>query len=293
MATKSIPALCWNNGQLMPALEAQISVLDHGFLYGDGVFEGIRFRQKAMLHLSEHLQRLRESAQGILLQIPYSDAEIEQALEALLLAYSGQDGYIRLIVTRGMGPLGIDSSQCNSAAMLIIADQLSLVGDSARLAASLASVNIRRIPADCLDPRIKSLNYLNHVLARQQARQAGADEALMLNLQGRVTEGSADNVFMVRNGTLLTPSVSEGLLAGITRKTLLELAREAGIEVQETALTLFDFYTADEVFLSGTGAGLIAVAQIDQRLIKHSPGPVFTLLDQAYQARWQAFLEAR
>lgn len=281
-------ALCWLNGEIMPAAEASISVLDHGLLYGDGVFEGIRFRYRQTLHLSLHFERLQQSAQALDLKLSYSPAEIAEAITQLLKAYGDEHGYMRLIATRGVGPLGLDYSRCEAGSLLIIADQLNIVPEEKRLAAKLATVSIRRLPADGLDPRIKSLNYLNHILARQQARLAGADEALLLNQQGRVAEGSADNIFMVRKGELLTPPVSEGALAGITRASILELAEELHMVAREIPLTLFDLYNADEVFLTGTGAGLIAVAEIDGRVIKQSPGPIFTTLTQAYESLWQS-----
>jgi len=276
-------AICWLNGQLLPAERAGIPVNDHGLLYGDGVFEGIRFYKRRAFRLPQHLQRLHWSARAIALHIPLAAAELTAAIERLIAAFAEDDGYIRLMVTRGAGPLGLNPKSCASPNVIAIADQLTMVDIGRQQAgARLIVSSVRRLPVDGLDPRIKSLNYLNHILAKIEANHAGADEALLLNGQGRVAEGSADNVFIVRAGRLLTPPCSEGALEGITRELVLELARANGIEACEQPLGVYDLYAADECFLTGTGAELIPVASIDCRPLPDCPGPTFRRLRQAF-----------
>lgn len=277
-------AQAWLNGQWLDAHSARISVYDHGFLYGDGVFEGLRFYSGRIVALAEHVQRLFDSAQALLLPVPWSKPELATIAEQLVARYGQPDGYIRLILTRGEGALGIDPASCARPSLLLIADQISVVPERVKTdGAKLIIASQRRLALDGLDPRIKSLNYLNSVLARIEASQAGADEAILLNSAGRVTEGSADNLFIVRQGQLLTPPAIDGALAGITRQILLQLAADQGIAAREQSLAPYDLYTADECFLSGTGAELIPVKSIDQRPLAQCPGPVFQQLAQAYQ----------
>ncbi|MGY6275132.1 branched-chain-amino-acid transaminase [Methylomonas sp. MgM2] len=276
-------ALCWLNGTLLPLSAASIPVNDHGLLYGDGVFEGIRFYNRRAFRLQRHLQRLELSARAIALAIPLSTEELTAVIERLIDAFADNDGYIRLMVTRGPGSLGLNPKGCEQPNVVIIADQLNMVDRSSREeGARLIVSSVRRLPADGLDPRIKSLNYLNHILAKIEANHAGADEAVLLNAQGRVAEGTADNIFIVRNACLLTPPCSEGALEGITRELVLQLAQAEGIETSEQPLGVYDLYAADECFLTGTGAELIPVAGIDQRVIGQCPGPVFRKLQQAF-----------
>jgi branched-chain amino acid aminotransferase len=280
----STHSLTWLNGQLLPTNQACIPVNDHGLLYGDGVFEGIRFYRRRAFRLQRHLQRLALSARAIALEIPYSTEELEAVIERLIEAFADDDGYIRLTVTRGAGPLGLNPKICSQPNVIAIADQLTMIAIGQQQAgARLIVSSVRRLPADGLDPRIKSLNYLNHILAKIEANHAGADEAILLNGQGRVAEGTADNVFIVRNGRLLTPPCSEGALEGITRDLVLELAQAEGIETSEQPLGVYDLYAADECFLTGTGAELIAVASIDCRALPSCPGPVFQRLQQAFR----------
>lgn len=277
-------ATCWLNGRLVPPNEARISVFDHGLLYGDGVFEGIRFYRRRPFKLEAHLDRLLDSARAIALNLPWGRADLAAAVAETVAAYDGEDGYLRLVATRGEGALGIDPRNCANPSLFVIADRLSMVARETReRGARLIIASTRRLPPDGLDPRIKSLNYLNHILARIEANQAGADEALLLNAAGRVAEGTADNVFVVRGGCLLTPPPVEGALAGITRETVLELARDAGIEAAEVPLAPYDLYTADECFLTGTGAELIPVAQVDGRRMDSCPGPVYLELARRFQ----------
>lgn len=289
----SVHGVCWIEGAVVPLAQAKISVMDHGLLYGDGVFEGIRFYQRQPFMLEAHLQRLADSAQAIALALPYTQAVMADIVQEVIEAYAEPDGYIRLLVTRGSGALGINPAGCTSPMLIVIADSLSMVEQSARehgVRTIIAST--RRLPMDGLDPRIKSLNYLNHILARIEANRAGVEEALMLNGQGRVAEGTADNVFIVRRGVLLTPPISDGALAGITREVIMLLAAENGIASREASLAPYDLYTADECFLTGTGAELIPVREVDGRTVKAAPGPIFKVLSRAFAGAVMAEQEA-
>ena len=277
-------ALCWLNQQIVPAAEASISVFDHGLLYGDGVFEGLRFYQRKIFRLEQHLQRLQHSAQAIALTLPMSLTQIRRALQQLVEQYPQDDGYLRLVVTRGVGSLGIDPQKCAQAQLFIIADELSVVNHATPAdGVKLLIASTRRTPAQCLNPRIKSLNYLNNILARIEANEAGMDEALMLNTQGFVSEGTVDNLFIVRDAVLTTPPVSDGLLQGITRDCILQAAADAGIPCREISLTPYDLLQADECFLSGTGAELIAVGQINQHRFGAPQNPLFPVIEQAFR----------
>ncbi len=274
--------ICWFNGELVAAKQAAVSVYDHGLLYGDGVFEGIRFYNGQPFRLAAHLARLFDSAAAIGLVVPYSDQALTNAVYETISAYRRPQGYLRLVVTRGVGALGINPAGCR-AGVFMIADELVFSDASVReRGARVVIAATRRLPADGLDPRIKSLNYLNHILARMEAGNAGADEAILLNQQGRVTEGTTDNVFIVKSGVLMTPPVTDGALDGITRNMVLALAHELGITARETSLAPFDLYTADECFLTGTAAELIPVREVDGRGYAVSPGPVFRRLNAAF-----------
>ncbi len=278
------PSMCWLSGQLLPTDQATVPVNDHGLLYGDGVFEGIRFYKRRAFRLQRHLQRLQLSARAIALAIPLSAEELTAVIERLIDAFADDDGYIRLMVTRGGGPLGLNPKSCSQPNVIAIADQLTMIALAEQQAgARLMVSSVRRLAADGLDPRMKSLNYLNHILAKIEANHAGADEAILLNAQGRVAEGTADNVFIVRDGRLLTPPCSEGALEGITRELVLQLAQDSGIETREQPFGVYDLYAADECFLTGTGAELIPVASIDCRSLPSCPGPVFQSLQQAFR----------
>jgi branched-chain amino acid aminotransferase len=282
---QTIPApVCWLNGTLVAPEQARVSVFDHGLLYGDGVFEGIRFYQRKAFRLQPHLERLRLSARAIALEIPYGLDALTQAVLDTVAAAAEPNGYLRVVVTRGPGPLGIDPSRCYSPQVFIIADRLQLVSERVRSeGAKVIIAATRRLGPDGLDARIKSLNYLNHILARMEATHAGADEAILLNSAGRIAEGSADNIFIVKKGELLTPPVIEGALDGITRQVVLELAEKLNIKSRETPLAPYDLYTADECFLTGTGAELIPVAYADGRAIPECPGAIYQRLAVAFK----------
>ena len=276
-------ALCWINQTIKPAREAAISVFDHGLLYGDGVFEGLRFYNNKTFMLPAHLQRLQNSAMGIDLQLPYSIDQIATAIEQLVDAYPGDSGYLRLVVTRGEGSLGIDPRKCPRPNLFIIADELVVmeITDPSQ-GVSLHVAQTRRTPACCLDPKVKSLNYLNNILARIEANHAGCDEALMLNTEGYVSEGSVDNIFIVADGVLKTPPLEDGMLDGITRSVVIDVAQQAGMRCEQTSLKIDDLLLADECFLTGTGAELIPVRQIGEHVFR-AQNPQIPIIMQGFK----------
>ncbi len=278
-------SVCWLEGEVLPLEKACIPVLDHGLLYGDGVFEGVRFYRGWPFLPGAHLRRLRRSARAISLEYPWSDAELGRIMEQVVAAFGEPEGYLRLIVTRGEGPLGIDPAACRTPRLIVIAARLQMVDHAGReTGVRLVTASTRRLPPDGLDPRIKSLNYLNSVLARLEANRAGADEAVLLNVHGRVAEGTADNLFIVQDGVLVTPPVTDGALPGITRDLVMELAREGGITTREHPLTTYDLHTAEECFLTGTGTELVPVREIDGRSLDSCPGPVYRHCAEAFLA---------
>lgn len=272
------------NGTILDAADAAISVLDHGLLYGDGVFEGIRIYGGKVFKLREHVERLFASAKAIMLTIPISIADMEKAILDTVAASGLADGYIRPIVTRGTGCLGIDPVSCEKPSIIIIVGTIQLYPEECyRKGIEIVSLPTRRVPSECLDPRIKSLNYLNNVLAKIEARQAGCKEGVMLNTAGQVAECTADNIFIVKHGALLTPAPQCGALDGITMRTVCELAESLSVRVTTAVLSRYDLYTADECFLTGTGAELIPVTKIDGRTIgSGEPGPVTQRLIKAF-----------
>jgi len=255
---------------------ARISVFDHGLLYGDGVFEGIRVYQGKVFRLEDHIARLYDSARAIALEIPMGPGEMQSAVLETVKINEKKDGYIRLVVTRGEGSLGLDPSSCPKPSVIIIVGDIQLYpAEFYKNGIRIITASTRRIPPECLDSRIKSLNYLNNILAKVEAHRAGALEAVMLNTNGLVAECTADNIFVVRAGRLLTPHPSHGALGGITMRTVLELARQKGIECAESTLTRYDLYTAAECFITGSGAEVMPVIEIDDRTIGDGkPGPV-------------------
>ena len=268
--------LVFIDGRMVPQNEAKVSVFDHGFLYGDGVFEGIRAYNGQIFKLEEHIERLYESAHTIMLSIPYTRREMEEAVIATVRANNLQDAYIRLIVSRGIGDLGLDPRKCPATSTVIIADNIEMYPEELyEKGLNVITVATRCTAAEAMEPKIKSLNYLNNILARIEANRAGVLEALMLGSHGFVCEGTGDNVFIVKKGVLITPPVHLGILVGITRNTVIALAKEEGIPVEESPFTRHDVYVADECFLTGTAAEVIPVIEADMRVIgSGSPGPV-------------------
>ena len=273
------------DGKLVPKEEAKISVFDHGFLYGDGVFEGIRVYDGNVFRLKEHMDRLYESAKTIALEIPMSKDDLTEATLKTVAVNGKRDAYIRLVISRGPGDLGIDPAKCSVPTVVIIVASITLYPkEFYENGIPLVTSCVRRIPQECLDPQIKSLNYLNNILAKIDSKNAGVPEALMLNTHGFVAECTADNIFLVKNGSVRTPQLSHGALGGVTRGAVLDLAKEAGFETMRIRLALHDFYNADEVFLTGTGAEIVPVISIDGRRIGDGkPGKITNRLVEAFK----------
>lgn len=274
------------DGQYVTKDQAKVSVYDHGFLYGDGIFEGIRIYNGNIFKCKEHLDRLYDSAKSIMLTIPLSYQEMEDALVETLRRNELRDGYIRLIVSRGAGNLGLDPNRCPTASVVIIVEQLAIYSEEAyKTGLKTVSVSTRRNIPDALNPKIKSLNYLNNILVKIQSNLSGAGEAIMLNGQGYVTEGSGDNIFIIKNGVITTPPCYLGALDGITRQAIMEICRQKGYSLQEQPFTLHDVYVADEVFLTGTAAEVIAVREVDGRIIGEGhAGPITLKLLEEFRA---------
>ena len=264
------------NGKLVPKGQAAVSVFDHGLLYGDGVFEGIRFYAGRVFRLDDHVDRLYRSARAIALTIPMTPDELSLAVLETIRANGLQDGYVRLVVTRGEGSLGLSPKSCPNPTVFIIASTITLYPDEMyQRGLKLVTCATRRIANGALSPMVKSLNYLNNIMAKIEAEQAGAGEGLMLNEQGYVAECTGDNVFVVRDGRIVTQPITAGALAGVTRDVVFELARSLGIDIREENITRYDIYTADECFLTGTAAEIIPAVELDARLIHDGkPGPV-------------------
>lgn len=263
------------NGKLVPREEARIPVFDHGLLYGDGVFEGIRVYGGRVFRLDEHVARLYASARSIRLDIPLSPAAFKEAILETVRANQLRDGYVRPVVTRGEGDLGLNPASCSRPNVFIIASTIQLYpADVYERGIRVATAATRKTGNDALPPQVKSLNYLNQILAKLEANEAGVAEALMLTREGFVAECTADNFFLIRGTELLTPPVYLGILAGITRQVVLELAPSAGLSPREVPFTRHDAYVADEAFVTGTGAELVPVVELDGRPIGAGrPGP--------------------
>lgn len=256
------------NGEFVPKHEAKVSVYDHGYLYGDGIFEGIRVYSGNVFRLKEHLVRLYESAKSIMLEIPHTLEEMTEIVVETIRRNKLSDGYIRLVVSRGEGNLGLDPASCVRPNVVVIAEQLALFpAEYYETGIPIITVATRRNRPDVLSPQVKSLNYLNNILVRLEAKLAGVPEALMLNEQGYVAEGSGDNVFIIKGNKLITPPSSAGALEGITRNAIMEIGEKLGYDVREELFTRHDVYVADEVFLTGTAAEVIAVTKVDGRVI--------------------------
>src|SRR5712664_3171137 len=264
------------DGKFYAEGEAKVSVFDHGLLYGDGIFEGIRFYNGRVFRLEEHLHRLWDSARSICLEIPMTMRNMTEAVLETIRQNHLRDGYIRLLVTRGIGNLGLNPTQCKSPSVIIIAATIALYHeDFYRKGLTIVTCATRRSSPAALNPAVKSLNYLNNVMARVEANLAGADEALMLNDAGNVAECTADNVFIVKHGQIFTPPVSAGALRGITRSVVFEIAAELGVKVREADITRHDVFVADECFLTGTAAEIVPVVKADGRSIGNGkPGSI-------------------
>lgn len=264
------------NGKYYDKEDAKISVYDHGLLYGDGIFEGLRSYGGKVFRMDEHLDRLWASAKAIWLEIPMARAAMAEAINETLKRNQIRDGYIRLVVTRGAGSLGLDPNRTSNPQVIIIADSISLYpAEMYENGLTIITSSVQRNHPAALSPRIKSLNYLNNILAKIEGLQAGCVEALMLNHKGEVAECTGDNIFLVRNRVLQTPPLDAGILEGVSRNAVLELAKAAGIETREVALTRHDVYIADECFLTGSAAEVIPVVKVDSRTIgTGKPGPI-------------------
>ena len=276
--------LIYINGQLVPREKAVISVFDHGLLYGDGVFEGLRSYGGQVFRLQAHVARLWESAQAICLEIPLTQKEMCEAIGSTLRGNEIEDGYVRAIVTRGVGTLGLDPNKCSQPQVIIIVDTIELYPrELYEQGLEIVTTSVTRSPPTALNPRIKSLNYLNNILAKIEGLRSGCVEALMLNHKGELAECTGDNIFLVHHGKLLTPPLDAGILGGITRQAVIELARARGIEVLEMALTQHDVYIAQECFLTGTAAEVVPVVNVDSRVIgTGKPGPITVDLKERF-----------
>jgi branched-chain amino acid aminotransferase len=278
----------WIDGRIVGAEDAKVSVLDHGFLYGDGVFEGMRVYSRRLFRLERHLDRLEAGARVIGLELPGG----RDAMRGVTLSTAGeyvrasgeQDAYVRLVVSRGIGELGVDPTKCHKPFVTCVVDKIRLFPEEKlRSGISMITSSRRSPPPDVRDPRVKSLNYLNNALAKQEARRQGADEALLLNAAGAVAEASVANVFAVRGGRLLTPPPSDGALEGITRASVLEIAAQMGVPAEERTIGRYDLIAADEVFLTGSGAKVVPVASLDgARIGRGGAGPLTQKLMSAF-----------
>ncbi len=274
----------WIDGTLCDKADAKVSVYDHGLLYGDGVFEGIRVYNGRIFECDAHLRRLYDSARAIRLQVPIDRAQMKSAMEQTVAVNAFHDCYIRVIVTRGIGLLGIDPARCGRPSVIIITDLISVYpAEMYAQGIAVITASVIRNHPNATSPRIKSLNYLNNILAKIEANDAGVSEAVMLNHEGNVSECSADNLFIVRDGLVQTPTTCDGILEGVTRKVMLDLCREMDIPVVEKTLQRHDLYVADEFFLTGTGAEVMPVTRLDHRTIGDGQvGPITRRLIEAF-----------
>ncbi|HYT05015.1 MAG TPA: branched-chain-amino-acid transaminase [Gemmatimonadales bacterium] len=281
-----MPPIIWIDGKYHDRASAKVSVFDHGLLYGDGVFEGIRVYNRRVFRLAQHVDRLFASAKGAWIEIPLSKPAMHRLVEEAVAKSELEDAYIRLLVTRGVGDLGLDPRKCDKPSVICIVDTIQLWPQDRYdkgLTALTAATPINH--RESLSPRIKSLNYLSHILAKVEGIAAGVDEVVMLDAQGYVAEASGMNLFAATNGTLKTPPAYAGILRGVTRDAVIELAREATYAVEEVPLNRYDLYTADEMFLTGTAAELVAVVKLDGRAIGSGvPGPVTKELSKRFRA---------
>ncbi len=274
----------WLDGAWKTKETATISVYDHGLLYGDGIFEGLRIYAGRVFRLEDHLKRLYNSAQYLRIAMPLKSEELADWVQQAVARWGQQTGYIRLLVTRGVGALGLDPQKCEKPAVIIIVDEIQLYPpEMYQTGIPIITASVRRTPRSSSEARVKSLNYLNNILAKMEAREAGCLEALMLNTEGLVAECTADNIFLVHQNKLFTPAAVHGALEGITRKVVLECAEALAIPYEEAALAPYDVYTAEEVFMTGSGAEIMPITKVDGRTIGNGkPGPVTEQLKAAF-----------
>lgn len=276
--------LIYIDGKFLARDAAKVSVFDHGLLYGDGVFEGIRIYSRRIFRLDAHLDRLYGSAKALALEVPLAKAEMAEVVRETVRRNRKVDGYIRLMVTRGEGDLGVDPTTCPRPTVIVIVTDIRLYpAELYEAGVKVLTSATRQVSHEAIDPRVKSLNYLKNVLAKIDAQRAGVHEAIMLNAEGFIAECTADNLFLVRRGALLTPAPQDGALEGITRGAVIELARAEAIPTAEARLTRFDLYTADEAFMTGTGAEVVPIAEADGRPIGTGSRPVTPRLRKAFQ----------
>lgn len=283
-ASKAGELLVWLDGKLVPRSQAVVNVFDHGLLYGDGVFEGIRIYNGRIFELQAHVDRLYESARAIRLEIPFPPTVWAEAISQTAAANGFRDCYVRVVVTRGVGPLGISPVRCGRPACFVICDALELYPrELYERGMSVITCSVTRNAANALSSRVKSLNYLNNILGKLEAIDAGVPDAIMLNADGHVAEATAANLFIVRRGVLATPTVACGILEGVTRNVILRLARELGIPSEQRVVPRFDLYVAEECFLTGTGAEVMPITEIDRRKVGDGKvGPVTMRLREAF-----------
>lgn len=272
------------DGKFYSEADAKVSVFDHGLLYGDGIFEGIRVYNGRVFKLKEHIERAFYSAKAIMLNMPVSPEEMIRATVETCRANAIRDGYIRLVVTRGVGSLGLNPKSCHKPSLIIIADKIQLYPpEYYQRGLDIITVPTTRNLHSALNPAIKSLNYLNNILAKIEANNAGCEEAIMLNSQGYVAECTGDNIFLIKGKQVLTPPLSAGALYGITRATVIDVARQAGYEICEPDITRYDVFNADELFLTGTASEIVPVVKVDGRVIgTGQPGPITRKLESLY-----------
>jgi branched-chain amino acid aminotransferase len=277
------------NGKLVKEEEAKISVFDHGLLYGDGIFEGIRIYNSTIFKLDEHIERLYFSAKAILLDIPLNFKDMKEAVLNTVRANKLQDGYIRLVITRGTGDLGLNPLKCETPTIIIIANKIALYPKSLyEKGLDVITVPTRRNLTESINPAIKSLNYLNNILAKIEANNSGFPEALLLNQEGFVSECTGENIFIVKGKKVITPPICAGVLGGITRDTIQEICDKLELPFIETNLTRYDIFSADEAFLSGTAAEIVAVVSLDKRIIgKGKPGSITKKISEEYHSLTQ------
>ena len=289
MMTNRDETIAWVDGKIMPASEARLPILDHGFLFGDGVFEGIRLTPAGIFRFCDHMKRLATATLAIGLEVNGGFEAVREVARETTRAWGARSGYLRLIITRGVGALGIDPSTCPEPQIICLAaSETKLSDEKDQAGLSLRTSSLRRPSPDVLDPRVKSLNYLNNVLAKREAVLSGADDALVLNANGLIAEASATNIFALTGRRLVTPPTTDGALEGITRRTILEIAADLGFETSESSLGRFDLYSADAVFLTGTRTGIVPVSSLDGSAISQAGRSDWLELRAEFSARLES-----